>query len=254
MEEAKGSLSTLVTHSLTHLLAYLPGRRRLPLGVLTTSCFTAEWLLITGHSSTTNMIFGFSMFLTILWQEAMPWFQCEDVIQTYYISSFKLLFLIFYGLLGCTTFLMVQKSQPTIWHVCNPANDGMFFISTGQPEFFPSTLSFAEILKRPTHIKLRVDFHFWSPTTKKTIYQKISKVFHHCIISYSKRTWEPGWWCHLCFSFTTALVPRVEVEKNPDHPTNGRQNFPLLMVQCRRWSVLGNGYYISNFELDHFIS
>lgn len=128
-------------------------------------------------------------FWQLLWQEAMPWFQCEDFIHTYYISSFKLLFLIFYGLLGCTTFLMVQKSQPTIWHVCNPANDGMFFISTGQPEFFPSTLSFAEILKRPTHIKLRVDFHFWSPTTKKTIYQKISKVFHHCIISYSKRTW-----------------------------------------------------------------
>lgn len=123
-------------------------------------------------------------FWQLLWQEAMPWFQCEDVIQTYYISSFKLLFLIFYGLLGCTTFLMVQKSQPTIWHVCNPANDGMFFISTGQPEFFPSTLSFAEILKRPTHIKLRVDFHLWSPTTKKNYIPRDIKSIsslHHLI-------------------------------------------------------------------------
>ena len=58
------------------------------------------------------------------------------------------------------------------------------FISTGQPEFFPSTLSFAEILKRPTHIKLRVDFHFWSPTQKKNYIPKDIKSIsslHHLI-------------------------------------------------------------------------
>lgn len=93
---------------------------------------------------------------------------------------------------------------------------------------------------------------FLVPHNKKQLYTK--RYHKYFIIASSHIQREPGWWCHLCFSFTTALVQRVEVEKNPDHPTNGRQNFPLLMVQCRRWSVWGNGYYISNFELDHFIS